>query len=81
MFTSFSNNFLATAAEAAQKIEAKSVAAPATITAPVPESAPEPLFGNQWLALAVILAGVALFTLFVGVVGRYLASTHPDNNQ
>jgi hypothetical protein len=75
MFTSFSNNFLATAAEAAQKIEAKSAAAP------VPESAPEPLFGNQWLALAVILAGVALFTLFVGVVGRYLASTHPDNNQ
>lgn len=38
----------------------------------------EPLFGNQWLALLAILAGIAVFMLAVAAVGRWLASTHPD---
>jgi hypothetical protein len=37
------------------------------------------LFGNKWLALAVILAGVALLTALVAALGRYLAATHPDS--
>jgi hypothetical protein len=37
------------------------------------------LFGNKWVALAVILVGVALFTALVAAVGRYLALTHPDS--
>jgi hypothetical protein len=37
------------------------------------------LFGNKWLALAVILAGVALLTVLVAALGRYLAATHPDS--
>jgi len=39
---------------------------------------PEPLFGNQWLALVVILAGVTVFLFAVAAVGRWLAATHPD---
>jgi heme/copper-type cytochrome/quinol oxidase subunit 2 len=39
---------------------------------------PVPLFGNQWLALLVILAGVALLMLVVALAGRWLAATHPD---
>lgn len=39
---------------------------------------PQPLFGNQWLALFAILAGVAVFILAVAGVGRWLAATHPD---
>ncbi|WP_043587023.1 hypothetical protein [Geminisphaera colitermitum] len=42
-------------------------------------TAPEPLFGNQWLALAVILAGVAVFIALVAIAGRILAATHPDD--
>lgn len=38
----------------------------------------EVLFGNQWLALAVILAGVTVLTALVGLLGRWLAATHPD---
>jgi hypothetical protein len=38
----------------------------------------EPLFGNQWLALLAILAGIAVFMLAVAAVGRWLAATHPD---
>ncbi|MBK9989443.1 MAG: hypothetical protein IPP19_01595 [Verrucomicrobia bacterium] len=38
----------------------------------------EPLFGNQWLALLVILAGIAVFMIAVAAVGRWLAATHPD---
>jgi hypothetical protein len=37
-----------------------------------------PLFGNQWLALLAILAGVAVFLLLVAAAGRWLAATHPD---
>ena len=39
---------------------------------------PEVLFGNQWLALGAILGGIAVFTLLVAAVGRWLAATHPD---
>ncbi|MDR1279750.1 MAG: hypothetical protein LBK99_02870 [Opitutaceae bacterium] len=41
--------------------------------------APEPLFGNQWLALTVILGGVAVFIALVAIFGRILAATHPDD--
>ncbi len=37
-----------------------------------------PLFGNQWLALLAILAGVAAFMAIVAAVGRWLAATHPE---
>ncbi len=37
-----------------------------------------PLFGNQWLALLAVLAGVALFMIAIAAVGRWLAATHPD---
>jgi hypothetical protein len=43
------------------------------------KTTPGPLFGNQWLALAAILAGVLVFTLLVGFIGRLLAATHPDS--
>jgi hypothetical protein len=39
---------------------------------------PEVLFGNQWLALGAILAGITVFILLVAAVGRWLAATHPD---
>jgi len=38
----------------------------------------EPLFGNQWLALLAIMAGVTVFLFAVAAVGRWLAATHPD---
>ncbi|MBI5380943.1 MAG: hypothetical protein HZA31_03485 [Opitutae bacterium] len=38
----------------------------------------QPLFGNQWLALLVILAGIAVFLLVIAGIGRWLAATHPD---
>ena len=38
----------------------------------------EPLFGNQWLALGVVLIGVAALMVAVALVGRWLAATHPD---
>ncbi len=41
-------------------------------------AAHRPLFGNQWLALLVVLAGVALFMVAIAAVGRWLAATHPD---
>ncbi|AHF89294.1 hypothetical protein OPIT5_02485 [Opitutaceae bacterium TAV5] len=41
--------------------------------------APAPLFGSQWLALAVILGGVAVFIALVAIFGRILAATHPDD--
>ncbi|HVU32387.1 MAG TPA: OadG family protein [Opitutaceae bacterium] len=37
-----------------------------------------PLFGNQWLALLAILAGIAVFMAAVAGVGQWLAATHPD---
>jgi hypothetical protein len=40
--------------------------------------AQQPLFGNQWLALAAILAGIAVFMLAVAGIGRWLAATHPE---
>ena len=41
-------------------------------------AAVQPLFGNQWLALAAVLVGVAVFMAAVAGVGRWLAATHPD---
>lgn len=38
----------------------------------------QPLFGNQWLALGVILIGVAVLMAAVAGAGRWLAATHPD---
>ncbi len=38
----------------------------------------EPLFGNQWLALMVILVGIAVFMFAVAAVGRWVAATHPE---
>jgi len=38
----------------------------------------EPLFGNQWLALLAILAGIAVFMIAVAALGRWAAATHPD---
>lgn len=40
--------------------------------------APPPLFGNQWLALVVILAGTAALMMAVAAAGRWLAATHPE---
>jgi hypothetical protein len=36
------------------------------------------MFGNQWLALGVILIGVGVFLMGVAAVGKWLAATHPD---
>ncbi|MEO6006364.1 MAG: hypothetical protein ABIZ04_00740 [Opitutus sp.] len=36
-----------------------------------------PLFGNQWLALLAILAGIGVFMFIVRQVGFWLAATHP----
>lgn len=38
----------------------------------------QPLFGNQWLALGVILIGVAVLMAAVAGAGHWLAATHPD---
>lgn len=37
-----------------------------------------PLFGNAWLALLAILAGIGCFMAVVAAVGRWLAATHPS---
>lgn len=37
-----------------------------------------PLFGNQWLALLVVLAGVAVLMAAIVWIGRWLAATHPE---
>lgn len=50
----------------------------ALVLAEASKNSVEPLFGNQWLALLAILAGVVVFMLAVAAVGRWLASTHPD---
>jgi hypothetical protein len=45
------------------------------------EAAPvkfEPLFGNQWLALLAILAGIAVFMIAIAAFGRWLAAGHPE---
>lgn len=39
---------------------------------------PQALFDSPWLALLVILVGVAAFLLAVAAVGRWLAASHPD---
>lgn len=36
-----------------------------------------PLFGHLGLALAVVLACIALLLVFVALLGRWLAATHP----
>ncbi len=41
-------------------------------------AAHRPLFGNQWLALLAVLAGVAVFMVLIAAVGRWRAATHPD---
>jgi hypothetical protein len=38
----------------------------------------QPLFGNLWLAMLLVLALVALLMLVVALAGRWLAATHPD---
>jgi hypothetical protein len=38
----------------------------------------QPLFGNVWLALLAVLAGIAVFLAVVAGFGRLLAATHPD---
>ncbi len=38
----------------------------------------QPLFGNQWLALLAVLAGVAVLMVAIAGLGRWLAATHPD---
>lgn len=45
---------------------------------PVLAQSGQPLLGNQWLALFVILGSVTAFLLAIAAVGRWLASTHPD---
>lgn len=37
-----------------------------------------PLFGSPWLALGVVLIGVALLMVAIAAVGRWLAATHPE---
>ncbi|MDF9826227.1 hypothetical protein M2103_002048 [Ereboglobus sp. PH5-5] len=39
------------------------------------------LFGNKWIALAVILSGVAIFIALIALFGRILAATHPDEKK
>src|SRR5690348_3214203 len=48
-------------------------------TYPLAELGHRPLFGNQWLALLAVLAGVALVLIVVAAVGRWLAATHPSD--
>jgi hypothetical protein len=39
------------------------------------------LFGNKFVALAVILSGVAIFIALIALFGRVLAATHPDDGK
>jgi len=45
---------------------------------PVLAETGRPLFDNQWLALFVILGSITAFILAIASIGRWLASTHPD---
>jgi len=45
---------------------------------PVLAQSGQPLLGNQWLALFVILGSVTAFLLAIAAIGRWLAATHPD---
>lgn len=36
-----------------------------------------PLFGNQWLALLLVLGLIGVFLASVALLGRWLAATHP----
>jgi membrane glycosyltransferase len=45
---------------------------------PVLAQTGQPLLGNQWLALFVILGSVTAFLLAIAAIGRWLAATHPD---
>ena len=45
---------------------------------PVLAQSGQPLLGNQWLALFVILGSVTAFLLAIASFGRWLAATHPD---
>jgi hypothetical protein len=51
---------------------------PTTLAAVAAPAKFEPLFGNQWLALLVILAGIAVFMVAIAAFGRWLAAGHPD---
>lgn len=50
-----------------------------SLSFPLAELGPRPLFGNPWLALLAILGGVALVMIVVASVGRWLAATHPTS--
>jgi len=45
---------------------------------PVLAQSGQPLLGNQWLALFVILGSVTAFVMAIAAVGRWLAATHPN---
>lgn len=49
-----------------------------TLSSCLPLAAGQALFGNQWLALLAVLAGVTVFLFLVAGLGRLLAATHPD---
>ena len=52
---------------------------PTLLTASLPlAEVGQPLFGNQWLALLAVLAGVAALMAAIAAMGRWLAATHPD---
>jgi len=38
----------------------------------------QPMFGSPWLALGVVLIGVAALMAAIAYVGRVLAATHPE---
>jgi hypothetical protein len=38
----------------------------------------QPLFGNFWIALLLVLASIALLMVAIALTGHWLAATHPD---
>lgn len=38
----------------------------------------QPLFGNFWIAMLLVLGSIALLMLAIALAGRWLAATHPD---
>lgn len=49
-----------------------------SVLSPLLAQAGTPLFGSQWIALSVILGGIAVFIGLVAALGRWLAATHPE---
>jgi len=47
---------------------------------PVLAQSGQPLLGNQWLALFVILGSVTAFVMAIAAIGRWLAATHPNES-